>query len=130
LVYKEKGRYNDAEGIFRKAVEITQNIASNNTQYIESLSHLVDIYKKQGYLPSSLKYCERVLQLKEQVIASTPHTLVIVDTFDRMADIYKKQDNTHRYVETLEELQSFFSRNPFRLFYILDVYTLQKDHLF
>jgi cob(I)alamin adenosyltransferase len=36
--------------------------------------------------------------------------LVIADTFDRMADIYKKQDNSHRYVETLEELQSELGR--------------------
>lgn len=106
LVYKEEGRYNDAGEMFRKAVEIRQEIAPNNTQYIESLSHLADIYKIQGYLPCSLKYCERVLQIKEQVITSTPHTLVIADTFDRMADIYKKQENTHRYDETLEKLQS------------------------
>jgi tetratricopeptide (TPR) repeat protein len=106
LVYKEEGRYNDAKEMFRKAVEIRQNIAPNNIQYIESLSHLADIYKIQGYLPRGLKYCERVLQLKEQIITSTPHTLVIADSFDRMADIYNKQDNTHRYIETLEELQS------------------------
>ncbi|XP_060594579.1 uncharacterized protein LOC132748925 [Ruditapes philippinarum] len=106
LVYKEEGRYKDAKEMFRKAVDIRQNIAPNNIQYIESLSHLADIYKIQGYLPSSLKYCEKVLQLKEQVITSTPHTLVIADTFDRMADMYKKQDNTHRYVDTLEELES------------------------
>jgi tetratricopeptide (TPR) repeat protein len=106
LVYKDEGSLYDAEKMFTDAAEIRRKIAPNNTQYFESLSQLADIYKIQGYLTSSLKYCERVVQSREHVINSTPHTLVLADTFDRMAEIYKKQGNTHRHVETLDKLQS------------------------
>ena len=106
LVYKQEKRFYDAVEMFLKAKEIKKDIAPSNTSYAESVSQLAEMYKLQGNLTSSLNLGKTVLELKDKIIDSTPHTLVIADTLESIAEVYSKQGDVPRHTETLGKLQS------------------------
>ncbi|XP_045170436.2 uncharacterized protein LOC123532899 isoform X4 [Mercenaria mercenaria] len=106
IVFKHEGLLHNAEEMFRKAADIRNEIAPNNIPYFESLVHLADIYRMQGKVVSSIKFAEKVLELRENAVASMPHTCIIVDSLECIADIYSSKGDMQRQKETLKKLQS------------------------
>ncbi|MGD1929783.1 MAG: tetratricopeptide repeat protein [Leptolyngbyaceae cyanobacterium] len=105
-MYKETGRYGEAEILYRRALEINeQALGSDHSDTIVSLLNLADFYESLGRYREAEPFYARALEILEQQIESDESEIIYFysDVLSRLAGVYKSM---RRY----EEAETFYLR--------------------
>ena len=117
LIYDTKGKvyrrdkdFSSAEVMFKKAVDIREEISTENITYLESLVHLADIYKSQRQYSSCIKISNKALKNKEKAEKTMPQNPFVKECLECLAEAYRLSNCRSKYIETLEKLESEIMR--------------------
>jgi len=95
-VYREQGRYTDAEGLSKRSLAIFEKVLSAEHPYVAaSLNSLAEVYRKQGKYADADGLFKRVVVIREKALGADHPD--VADTFNNLAILSASSGNASHH---------------------------------
>ncbi len=113
-LYKDQGRYNEAEALLEKSLDIAKNLLDNNHRAIAAYkNNLASLYNVQGkYRQAEVLFMESLDILKKMFGEHHPDVASVLNS---LGNVYRSQENYNKaesfFKQALEIRKNFLSEN-------------------